>query len=226
MSVMAVLLHALRLFATDCPAELHVETEMTRELYLRILTARRALLNAGEWVPDGLPTLDGRNSPTPDTAGTSAERKLPDIQWGYQDDLEPDPQKSARFFHVECKRLGGADLNSKYVDEGVMRFVSSGHRYGKDVREGAMVGYLVEGKTSDALAGVNQRSATAGLPGVTLVSDSVQVSILENTLERTFPRSPFKLHHAWVIIYGPVPGDSEITLDKAPSGAEAVVTAV
>ena len=226
MSVMAVLLHALRLLVTDGPEDLHLELEMTRELYLRMLTARRALSNAGEWVPDGLPTLDGRNSPTPDTAGTAAERKLPDIQWGYQDDLEPDPQRSARFFHVECKRLGGADLNSRYVDDGVIRFASLEHRYGKDVREGAMIGYLVEGRTSDALADVNQRSATAGLPEVLLVSDNDYVSVLESTLDREFPKSPFKLHHAWVVIYKPLPDEIVSALDESESVPQPVMTSL
>jgi hypothetical protein len=222
MSVMAVLLRALVLLATEWPDGLHLESEMTRELGLRILTARRSLKLAGVPVPEGLPVIDGLNSPTPDTAGTSAERTRPDIQWGFQDDFEPDPHKSARCFHIECKRLGDRELNVKYVDEGIVRFISESHRYGKDVREGAMVGYIIEGQVLDALSGVNGRSAIVGLPSVVLVSNTAQVSMLENTLDRSFPRSPFKLHHAWVVTCSPLPIDPEATIDKAPSGMEAI----
>jgi hypothetical protein len=221
---MAVVLHALRLLTSDWPDGLHAETEMTRALYLRILTARRALALAGEWVPDGLPAIDARNSPTPDTVGSPAERKQPDIQWGYQDELDPDPQRSARFFHIECKRLGGADLNSKYVDDGIMRFVSLGHRYGKDVVEGAMVGYVVEGQSSDAFTGVNARSATAGLPGVVMLSSEAELCLLESTLDRPFPKSPFRLHHVWIVICMPISSDSRPLPDDAPSDVEAIVT--
>jgi hypothetical protein len=224
LSVMRVLLYALRLLGADWPGGLHQETEMTRELYLRILTARRALEEAGEWVPEGLPSIDARNAPTPDTAGTSAERKLPDLQWGFQDSSEPDPYKSARWFHIECKRIGGGQLNADYVDDGIHRFVSQGHRYGKDVAEGAMVGYVIEGEPSDALSGVNQRAAIAGLPAVVLISNTARVSILENTLERSFPKSPFTLRHAWVMAYRPLSDESESAIDDAPSEAGAITT--
>jgi hypothetical protein len=223
-SVMAVLLHALSLLAADWPAGLHIETEMTRELYLRILTARRLLETAGEWVPEGLPCIDGRNAPTPDTAGTSSERTLPDLQWGFQDSFEPDPYKSARWFHIECKRIGGSDLNEKYVDEGVQRFVSPGHRYGKDVSEGAMVGYIIEGRAADAISDVNGRAAVVGLPEVVLISDAAHVALLESTLDRSFPRSPFKLHHAWVLAASAPSTKPESTIGNAPPEMSRSVT--
>lgn len=219
-SVIEVLHHALRLLAADCPLGLQTEPEITREFYLRILRARLALLTAGAKVPEGLPVIDGRNAPTPETAGTTAERKLPDIQWGYQDVHEPDPDKSGRFFHIECKRLGGSHLNSAYVDDGVVRFISPGHRYGKDVREGAMVGYVVEGEALDALKGVNGRSAATGLPMVVLVADTANVSILENTLIRVFPKSPFKLHHAWLITYRAISVATQAGSTEMPPGAQ------
>ena len=200
-SVITIVKDALMLFAADDLCGLALETEMTRELYLRMLTARRNLKTRGSFVPEGLPTIDARNSPTPETAGTSAERKLPDIQWGYQDDLEADPRRSARVFHIECKRLGGSALNASYVEEGIRRFVTLKHRYGKDVRDGAMVGYLIEGDAADAVRGVNSASAACALPSLTFISAERGISTFLHDLDRPFPKSPFRLHHAWVITY-------------------------
>lgn len=99
-SVMSVLLKALILCAEDSFGGAILETEMTNQLFFGILRARRALLEAGEDVPDGIPAIDARNSPSPETIGTAAVRKLPDIQWGYQDDTDPEPVSSARVFHL------------------------------------------------------------------------------------------------------------------------------
>jgi hypothetical protein len=208
-SVIAILKDALTLFAEDDDlVGLSLETDMTRELFLRMLVARRALKDRGVHVPEGLPAIDARNAPTPQTAGSPAERKLPDIQWGYQDDQEPDAFKSARFFHIECKRLGNTTLNSSYVDEGIKRFVTLEHRYGKDVGNGAMVGYLVDGRPEEAIVDVNGASSNASLPQLNLISAGEPVSIYHHELERPFQKSPFRLLHAWVVTPKPMPGQT------------------
>jgi hypothetical protein len=197
---MSVLLKALILCAEDSFGGAVLETELTNQLFFGILRARRALLEAGEDVPDGIPAIDARNSPSPETIGTPAVRKLPDIQWGYQDDTDPEPVSSARVFHIECKRIGNATLDAKYVDEGVVRFTALGHRYGKDVPDGAMVGYVVEGDLLNALPGVNDKISSAGLSAIAVVSScSPAVSCLSHNFERPFAKSPFTLQHAWVL---------------------------
>jgi len=50
--------------------------------------------------------------------------------------------------HVECKRLGRSanknwDLNKNYVVNGIMRFDSIIHEYGKRADSGIMIGYIV-----------------------------------------------------------------------------------
>jgi hypothetical protein len=202
-SVMSVLLEALRLCADDSFSGAVIETDMTNQLFLGILKARRALLQAGEDVPDGIPAIDGRNSPSPGTIGTTAVRKLPDIQWGYQDDTDPEPVNSARVFHIECKRLGDATLDGKYVDEGVVRFTTLVHRYGKDVSDGAMVGYVVAGDLLDALPAVNERLSSVGLSPITVASSyAAAVSCLSQRFARPYAKSPFTLQHVWVVTVG------------------------
>lgn len=219
-SVMSVLLKALILCAEDSFGGAILETEMTNQLFFGILRARRALLEAGEDVPDGIPAIDARNSPSPETIGTAAVRKLPDIQWGYQDDTDPEPVSSARVFHIECKRIGDATLDGKYVDEGVVRFTTLGHRYGKDVRDGAMVGYVVEGDLLNALPGVNNKLSSAGLSTIAVVSSyAPAVSCLSHNFERPFAKSPFTLQHAWVVAVG-------ATSPPQAEGADGAIAAV
>ena len=50
--------------------------------------------------------------------------------------------------HIECKRLGKSTsrtwiLNENYVVDGIMRFDSDEHEYGKRVSSGIMVGYII-----------------------------------------------------------------------------------
>ncbi|MGI0493490.1 hypothetical protein ACN4EG_17040 [Alkalinema pantanalense CENA528] len=57
----------------------------------------------------------------------------------------------AEYFGIECKRVSSRDnsLAKKYVDEGIMRFVTGKYSPGHDWA--AMVGFVIDGNSSDCI---------------------------------------------------------------------------
>lgn len=175
-----------------------LEPELNRQLLMYMFQAIRALEEEGIFVPSGYPVLEAINQPTSATKGTSLEDKRPDLQWGYRDSQVSDPTQAARTFHIECKRIGTLTLDPLYLKNGILRFIDQAWSYGKDVGDGAMVGY-VEGRGPDvALSRINAASATAGVPQLVLVSQHGARRDFEHELSRSFEKSPFSLHHVWV----------------------------
>lgn len=175
-----------------------LEPDLNRQLLMYMYQVIRTLEEQGLFVPGGYPILEALNQPTPGTKGTSSEYKRPDLQWGYRDSQVPDPMDAARIFHIECKRIGTSTLDPLYVREGIVRFVDHTWRYGKDVRDGAMIGYVEQRGPDAALIGVNAASSAAGIPLMVDVSQYGARRELDHELSRGFAKSPFKLHHVWV----------------------------
>ena len=111
--------------------------------------------------------------------------------------------RSARLFHIECKRLGASTLNALYVKKGILRFIDPAWSYGKDVADGAMVGYVNGSEAAVVLAEVNATSSSLGVPPLTEISESGPRLDLTHQFERDFDKSPFRLHHVWIEINAP-----------------------
>jgi hypothetical protein len=199
--VLAVLRDALHILSKRWPTG--TEIERNRILAECLLFAIRDRYSAGLSTIDSPLFNEAPNQPAPETAGESAERKIPDFQHAYIDHLAPDPLYSSRSFVIECKRLGeatsaGWKLNENYVDNGIMRFVDPAFRYGNNVKSGAMVGYVDGMSFFSILEAVNVKADARGLP---LLLQSVQthpLNELHHQLDRAFPESPFGLAHLWI----------------------------
>jgi hypothetical protein len=175
-----------------------LEPDLNRQLVMYMFHVIRTLEEQGIFVPSGYPILEALNQPTPGTQGTTSEGKRPDVQWGYRDSQVANPMEAARIFHIECKRIGTSTLDPLYVKEGIARFIDQSWRYGKDVDDGAMVGYVEQKGPDAALVAVNFTSSAAGIPLVAEVSRHGARLDLEQELARDFAKSPFRLHHVWV----------------------------
>jgi hypothetical protein len=180
------------------------EPELNRELYECILRANRERFDRGDTSLDVQVMWESRNQPTPATAGTSAENKVPDFQCGYIDHQCTDPLLSARSFVIECKRLGarsaaGWNFNVRYISDGVARFADQDWQYGKQVDTGAMIGYLQGLPVLDVFTEVNVAAAAYGLPALSMPTGaSAPLHELEHSFNRPFVESPFKLVHIWI----------------------------
>jgi hypothetical protein len=182
-AVIAILQKALDLMAADDVSGL--EPALNRALCLYFLKAMSLRRKEGLFVPGGLPIMEARNQPTPATEGKSSEDMIPDIQWGYQDE-QADAMRSARLFHIECKRLGNSTLSGRYVSNGIWRFIDSHWSYGKDVADGAMVGYVKSSGSATALVEVNRASSSKGIPPLAGLSEAGARRDFIHQFERSF----------------------------------------
>lgn len=153
------------------------------------------------------PTYEGKNPPSEfDIEPHERETKVPDFYWHLVDDVSGDE----RHFVLECKRLGYPSsppwkLNENYVRNGIRRFISSPHEYGKDDAAAGMIGYVQSMELDDILQEVN-RIADSNPEPISLLQLSPDgwqkkgVSELVHDLERPFPISPLRMYHFWVDI--------------------------
>lgn len=180
------------------------EPEISRELYDYLLIANRKRHEQGFRALDVPIIWEARNPPSPETKGTSSERKIPDFQCGYIDHHQVDPLRSSLSFIIECKKLGHPTkarwvFNKNYIDEGIKRFVDPGYRYGKDVSDGAMAGYIESMTVEELVTEVNSGAAAASLPPlIQCAGDGESLYEYKHALNRDFPTSPFTLWHLWI----------------------------
>jgi len=176
------------------------EDSINRRLmrFLDAVTQSRMHRSGGSTLPPAV--YEGRSSPAPsDPARASREFKRPDFAWLWIDDLAADPALSRREFVVECKRLGADPFPARYVADGILRFISRSHEYGKDMRSGAMVGYLQSILVDVAIERVNAAATSANVPRLQLRDRrGDDAAKLEHRVCRGFAISPFSLTHLWI----------------------------
>lgn len=103
--------------------------------------------------------------------------------------------------HVECKRLGKKtgswNLNKNYIENGVIRFDSETHEYGKRAPCGLMIGYIVSAEKNDVLNEVNSHLPTAISALQFLFTKTVEYCDSLFKRRHVAPKH-FKLIHIWV----------------------------
>lgn len=204
--VLRVFERALELLRAEDALDVY-EVSLNRRLYFCVLRANAELYRSRKGY-DWPPVFDGNNQPDAnDEERAAREHKMPDFQWGFVDHTEPNPVRQARYYVIECKRLGTPlsktwVFNRNYVQHGILRFVSADHGYGKSASSGAMVGYIRSMLSADILSEVNVHGTKAGLHMVILSDDGwvdKGVSRLEQKLDRPkVAPTPFSLRHLWV----------------------------
>jgi hypothetical protein len=159
-------------------------------------------------LPFHLPTPGGKNPPYEgDIDPSERESYIPDFHWKLVDD-QADEEFCERRFVLECKRLGKPSsktwkLTENYVQNGIRRFITQPHEYGKGDDTCGMVGYVQNMTFDDILKEVNL-TITQNSEPISLLSppdegwEEKGVSTMEHQLERSFPISPFHLKHFWV----------------------------
>ena len=207
--ILAILTLALQKLANEAELPRH-EDRLNRRLYFYILEAIRELTQRGLKFT-AYPMYEANNQPDADDEERAArEGKRPDFQFGYVDQQEPDARRSAKQYVVECKRLGDSgtawNLNSNYIERGVIRFRDEGHGYGMGGNTGAMIGYLENTTAEAVLEAVNPVAQDNDLPELTLSAAEGWleggVNRLEHQFERDVPPSPFALRHLWLDLTG------------------------
>jgi hypothetical protein len=114
------------------------------------------------------------------------------------------------YFVFECKRLnvpfpsGKKSLASDYVEDGMMRFVTSQYASGQET--GGMLGYVMDGQTNTAIRAVEQAIRTRcttlklGAPGRLAASTlRPEQEVVKQTVHQLGSRR-FLLHHVFLAV--------------------------
>jgi len=132
-------------------------------------------------------------------------RKRPDFTCTLVNTFADSCEMYAIALHIECKRLGKKigswDLNKNYIENGVNRFDSRTHEYGKYAPCGIMIGYIVNSEKNDVLNDVNSRlpSTISALK----FSFATKVEHCDSLFNRNcVAPKQFKLIHIWVDLTG------------------------
>jgi hypothetical protein len=145
------------------------------------------------------------------------KRKRPDFTCKLVNTLAEGPDDYEIGLHVECKRLGAPtgkkwNLNKNYVTEGIQRFDSRSHEYGKRAPSGMMLGYI-SSMTHDEILGevhTHQQKRCPENPPIQLECERENIRKYGQDLRRlnVIPRE-FRLIHLWV--------DLPTQYDRTPS---------
>ena len=134
------------------------------------------------------------------------ETKAPDCQYEFQDQQASDYGNFRKSLTIECKRLGRfhsshtRQLNQKYVQDGICRFLDEGHSYGRLAPCGIMIGYVQNMRFDEILKEVNAECCTKRITELVLSNEGWQpgfASHLNHRFDRSFPLTPFALRHIW-----------------------------
>ena len=133
-------------------------------------------------------------------------RKRPDFTCKRLNPFAVSAEEYEIALHVECKCLGNPtsaswNLNKNYVENGIKRFDSSKHEYGKRASSGIMIGYIISMEPHDILKEVNtyQKKLLPDYPAISFdfKSNPFFQTRLKMTRKHVLPES-FELAHLWV----------------------------
>jgi len=133
-------------------------------------------------------------------------KKRPDFTCKLVNTFADSPDDHEIPFHVECKLLGLPTsrtwiLNKNYVTEGIKRFDSRSHEYGKRAFSGMMLGYIISMAPEKILEEVNshQQKHCPYNPAIKLESVREKLQQCRQELKRkSLKPQEFKLIHLWV----------------------------
>ncbi|MDR0609895.1 MAG: hypothetical protein LBG58_07285 [Planctomycetaceae bacterium] len=110
-------------------------------------------------------------------------------------------------FHVECKCLGTPIssswiYNRNYVNHGIMRFDQGDKRYGENVSNGMMIGYILSMKPDDICKEVNSEliEKRHNFEPICISSRSSLYEASQRLSRTIVLPSDFTLFHIWVVL--------------------------
>ena len=133
-------------------------------------------------------------------------KKRPDFTCKCINPWAASPEKHEISLHIECKLLGNPTsatwiLNKNYVKNGIKRFDSKIHEYGKRAYSGMMIGYIVSMTPQEIESEVNdyQKKHAPGYTEIKFFFDTTTLFKTRQDIKRknVLP-ARFELIHLWV----------------------------
>ncbi len=175
------------------------ENDITVELYKIILRVRfnHQRVNFGSIM------IQTQNQPVNavgEHENQTGLRKKPDLQWVFNDENANTPEKSQRFFTIECKCLSTSTEEQNYVEKGISRFTLNEWGYGRNEKSGMMVAYVKDMDWDKHLRQINKHNKRYTYPLLIICSSESEdvCRYIQNFETREFEPMRFKLHHLWM----------------------------
>ncbi len=128
-------------------------------------------------------------------------RKKPDLLWVFNDENATTPEKSQRYFTIECKCLSTEEKDKDYVEKGVSRFILNDWGYGRNEKSGAMIGYIKQYDAGKHYICINKHNSINNYPTIIESSKLNAISKYIQSIEiREFEPKEFTLYHLWTCI--------------------------
>jgi hypothetical protein len=133
-------------------------------------------------------------------------KKRPDFTCKCINPWAASPEKYEISLHIECKLLGNPTsatwiLNKNYVKNGIKRFDSKIHEYGKRADSGMMIGYIIGMKPEEIESEVNdfQKKHAPEYTDIKFVFDTTTpFKTRQNIKRKNVLPARFELIHLWV----------------------------
>lgn len=129
-------------------------------------------------------------------------RKRPDLQWIFNDEHASTPEKSQRYYTIECKCLSTSTEEKHYVEEGIKRFVLDEWGYGRNEKSAVMIGYMKDEDADRHLCQINKHNEKHIYPLLFMCANENEdvYRCIQRFETREFEPQNFNLHHLWVNI--------------------------
>jgi hypothetical protein len=172
------------------------ENEISKRLNPKLVTICREMK-----LKIGIPVWDTKNRPLTDNDIRSpSSNTRPDFTCYYYDTNAEANESYEINLHIECKRIGNINvsdnLNGKYITEGINRFDSIEHRYGKYANDGIMIGYIISSTKYDIQGKINEKLPNK-IQKLKFTSEDKVEKISTKFIREHVKPIDFILHHVW-----------------------------
>ena len=133
-------------------------------------------------------------------------KKRPDFTCKFINPWAASPEKYEISLHIECKLLGHPTsatwiLNKNYVKNGIKRFDSKIHEYGKRADSGMMIGYIIGMTPQEIESEVNgyQKKHAPAYADIKFFCDTTTLfKAIQDIKRKNVIPARFELIHLWV----------------------------
>jgi hypothetical protein len=169
------------------------ENEISKMLNPELITVCRKMK-----LEIGIPVWDPKNRPLNDNDIKSPSANTrPDFTCSHYDTNAERNELYEINLHIECKRIGkNKSLSLKYISNGINRFDSLSHEYGKYANDGIMIGYIIS-STKNEIQEIINNNLLSNIEKLNFRTKNKVENISTKFERENVEPHNFRLHHIW-----------------------------
>jgi len=136
-------------------------------------------------------------------AKTDDTEKRPDFTFRFKNSIAESADLSEIDLHIECKCVGfnrksspRYNLNLNYISDGIDRFDTLTHKYGKNAFDGIMIGYIISSNKSDIQNEINSK-LPENIEKLNFITEDKVEKITTKFIRENVEPFDFTMHHIW-----------------------------